>query len=355
MLIGQQVISRPYRPACPFACPQLKVQLNARRASLTLFKSPLRTLSTFAACAAEGAWRGITWLLRHPLFLFMLLPVLLAYAGMKLAGVAAEGLHEAEVWLAYIVWWVGLGVLSSIGLGTGMHSGLLFLFPHILKVSPCLLRPFPKCMWACYGLLVRTRPCMGYPLCVFLLACSCGRVSAEGANLPVLLFCCFLPQHAFKKAVGQAASSKRWGEQWGQPFRLHSSLVPALKPLSSHPAGLPGCGALRQPGLRCAAGHLVQQRGLPLWGRARGGHRLLGHLLEGACMGCGGVGGEGVEGRRGSKDKGMGAPLQQGERDRGRPCKHALTAVTHLPQLPRLLRPPLKSVSLVCPPWRLPN
>ena len=33
----------------------------------------------------------------------------------------------------FVVWWVGLGVLSSIGLGTGMHSGLLFLFPHILK------------------------------------------------------------------------------------------------------------------------------------------------------------------------------------------------------------------------------
>jgi vacuole membrane protein 1 len=33
-----------------------------------------------------------------------------------------------------VVWWVGLGVLSSIGLGTGMHSGLLFLFPHMLKV-----------------------------------------------------------------------------------------------------------------------------------------------------------------------------------------------------------------------------
>ena len=35
----------------------------------------------------------------------------------------------------YAIWWIGLGVLSSIGLGTGVHSGLLFLFPHILKVS----------------------------------------------------------------------------------------------------------------------------------------------------------------------------------------------------------------------------
>ncbi len=39
-----------------------------------------------------------------------------------------------QEWVKYVVWWVGLGVLSSIGLGTGMHSGLLFLFPHILKV-----------------------------------------------------------------------------------------------------------------------------------------------------------------------------------------------------------------------------
>ena len=38
------------------------------------------------------------------------------------------------MWVQYVVWWIGLGILSSIGLGTGMHSGLLFLFPHMLKV-----------------------------------------------------------------------------------------------------------------------------------------------------------------------------------------------------------------------------
>lgn len=42
---------------------------------------------------------------------------------------AAQGIVK------YVAWWVGLGILSSIGLGTGMHSGLLFLFPHMLKVS----------------------------------------------------------------------------------------------------------------------------------------------------------------------------------------------------------------------------
>ena len=39
-----------------------------------------------------------------------------------------------ELWFWWAMWWLGLGILSSIGLGTGMHSGLLFLFPHMLKV-----------------------------------------------------------------------------------------------------------------------------------------------------------------------------------------------------------------------------
>ena len=59
---------------------------------------------------------------------------MLAYLGLKVTGAAEETVGEVESWLAYVVWWVGLGVLSSIGLGTGMHSGLLFLFPHFLKV-----------------------------------------------------------------------------------------------------------------------------------------------------------------------------------------------------------------------------
>lgn len=59
---------------------------------------------------------------------------------MWLAGREAARVENAELWITYMAWWVGLGVLSSIGLGTGMHSGLLFLFPHILQVSfPCQL------------------------------------------------------------------------------------------------------------------------------------------------------------------------------------------------------------------------
>ena len=33
------------------------------------------------------------------------------------------------------MWWVGLGVLSSVGLGTGLHTFLIYLGPHIAQVS----------------------------------------------------------------------------------------------------------------------------------------------------------------------------------------------------------------------------
>ena len=62
------------------------------------------------------------------------------------AGQHIEEVQKVELWFWWAVWWLGLGILSSIGLGTGMHSGLLFLFPHMLKV----ILP-PPCGYSCAG------------------------------------------------------------------------------------------------------------------------------------------------------------------------------------------------------------
>jgi len=35
----------------------------------------------------------------------------------------------------FSVWWIGLGVASSIGLGTGLHTFVLYLGPHMAKVT----------------------------------------------------------------------------------------------------------------------------------------------------------------------------------------------------------------------------
>ena len=58
------------------------------------------------------------------------------YDGTNLASSALFPHHvwrEAEYWLADALWWLILGILSSVGLGSGMHSGVLFLFPYIFR------------------------------------------------------------------------------------------------------------------------------------------------------------------------------------------------------------------------------
>ena len=45
------------------------------------------------------------------------------------------GVHAWEQYLSWCAWWVGLGILSSVGLGTGLHTFLLYLGPHIAAVT----------------------------------------------------------------------------------------------------------------------------------------------------------------------------------------------------------------------------
>merc|ERR1712102_71392 len=46
-----------------------------------------------------------------------------------------ESLVSVEKYLLWCAWWVGLGILSSVGLGTGLHTFLLYLGPHIAAVT----------------------------------------------------------------------------------------------------------------------------------------------------------------------------------------------------------------------------
>jgi vacuole membrane protein 1 len=140
-----------------WSSPQLRKAKALERKQLTLLKSPLKTLYYFGHFSVTGLLRGSKWFVSHPLTVFVLFPLIVSYMGAKQYDYAAHTTQELEVgglaagafcrgpnrvldlqaWVKYVVWWVGLGVLSSIGLGTGMHSGLLFLFPHMLKVRAC--------------------------------------------------------------------------------------------------------------------------------------------------------------------------------------------------------------------------
>lgn len=55
-------------------------------------------------------------------------------------------LVRTNLW--FVLYWVGLGVLSSVGLGTGLHTFLLYLGPHIASVTlaayECNSLDFPR-------------------------------------------------------------------------------------------------------------------------------------------------------------------------------------------------------------------
>jgi len=78
-------------------------------------------------------WVGKIW--RSPITRFVIIPAIILYSIFnQIEGSHQFYLSEMEFFVEYFIWWFGLGVLSSVGLGTGMHTGVLFLFPHIFKV-----------------------------------------------------------------------------------------------------------------------------------------------------------------------------------------------------------------------------
>eukprot|EP01123_Difflugia_compressa_P013663 TRINITY_DN6467_c0_g1_i1.p1 TRINITY_DN6467_c0_g1~~TRINITY_DN6467_c0_g1_i1.p1 ORF type:complete len:463 (-),score=50.02 TRINITY_DN6467_c0_g1_i1:107-1495(-) len=104
-------------------------------ASVSLFRSPLLTLYYFFLVLQENLIYYGRYVLTHPGVMFVLFPLFLTYLLFdNIPGAHEKYVQEFEEIVLFVVWWISLGVLSSIGLGTGMHTGLLFLFPHVMKV-----------------------------------------------------------------------------------------------------------------------------------------------------------------------------------------------------------------------------
>ncbi|XP_034035009.1 vacuole membrane protein 1-like [Thalassophryne amazonica] len=104
--------------------------------SLVLWKKPLLTLYYFTlellSTLQEWLWR--LWQQRQAVFGVLILFTVLVIV------YQIEGTHQKYVryvekttlWCAY---WLGLGILSSVGLGTGLHMFLLYLGPHMASVT----------------------------------------------------------------------------------------------------------------------------------------------------------------------------------------------------------------------------
>ena len=102
---------------------------------LTLWQRPFKTLHVFCAALANSIYRLLVFVLSHSIFLWVCLPLgILWLVAEFVPGPHTPYVRAADFTVEYVVWWVGLGVLSSIGLGSGLQTGVLFMFPHIIKV-----------------------------------------------------------------------------------------------------------------------------------------------------------------------------------------------------------------------------
>ncbi|CAG9821447.1 unnamed protein product [Phaedon cochleariae] len=106
------------------------------RESLVLWKRPLVTLEYFfRECLLLLTTYGKKILGNRKLVTVALISVLAVYILLNSKGPhqqLVQGTYRQLIWCLY---WIGLGILSSVGLGTGLHTFLLYLGPHIAQVT----------------------------------------------------------------------------------------------------------------------------------------------------------------------------------------------------------------------------
>ncbi|QDZ21161.1 vacuole membrane protein [Chloropicon primus] len=109
---------------------KLSQNLEAERKSLSILRKPIKTLYYFNLMVWKLIITGVRNTYHTRIVWLGAILCLTGYAGLKVT----DRSDSIETAVGFVSWWVGLGILSSIGLGTGMHSGLLFLWPHVFRV-----------------------------------------------------------------------------------------------------------------------------------------------------------------------------------------------------------------------------
>merc|ERR1712223_1241389 len=111
-------------------------KLKEEREQIVLWKQPLTTLNYSTRELLITLLEWAQKCLQYKLTLVIVSIILsLAVVLYRTDGPHKEHVQSAEKYLLWCFWCIGLGVLSSVGLGTGLHTFLLYLGPHIAQVT----------------------------------------------------------------------------------------------------------------------------------------------------------------------------------------------------------------------------
>uniref|UniRef100_A0A0K0G2K3 Ectopic P granules protein 3 (inferred by orthology to a C. elegans protein) n=1 Tax=Strongyloides venezuelensis TaxID=75913 RepID=A0A0K0G2K3_STRVS len=116
--------------------PSAGVQDYIDRENIVLWKKPIITTVYFVGEIFSLLLDFLRYLGNHKISVTLFLIFLgSAYYGYYAPGPHQKHIQTFEEKLIWCAYWIGLGVLSSVGLGTGLHTFLLYLGPHIAKVT----------------------------------------------------------------------------------------------------------------------------------------------------------------------------------------------------------------------------
>ncbi|XP_029036899.1 vacuole membrane protein 1-like isoform X1 [Osmia bicornis bicornis] len=104
--------------------------------SLTLWQHPITTLNYFFRELFSNVFSLGRKALHHRRIVWSIISItVLILILNRISGPHQQVLRAWETKIIWWLYWIGLGVLSSVGLGTGLHTFVLYLGPHIAAVT----------------------------------------------------------------------------------------------------------------------------------------------------------------------------------------------------------------------------
>lgn len=120
---------------------ELRQKYQMEVQNLTLTTQPFKTLQFFTFALVAYLKQMLLYVFRRGGWLVLFTVFLGAFELLLAVDGSQEHVQEFLNYFRYALWWVALGVASSIGLGSGLHTFVLYLGPHIavftLKAMKC--------------------------------------------------------------------------------------------------------------------------------------------------------------------------------------------------------------------------